>query len=637
MKTFFSVGCKTLGLLVFCLGLFGTAAPALAADNRPEIVIAIVKNDLARLEAAIKRGDDVNAVYEQSEDYQDTMLCWAVARGTPEMVRLLLQSPKIDVNKQGGEPVRETIWVRSPLIKAASMGLTEIVDMLLKRGANIDDRDSVALTALIWAARNDHIKVVEVLLNNPKKPDVNAKGITQIPPLWYAVINENMDMLTLLHHRGAKIDYPNREGESVLTKTVLHDRFDVLDYLVANGANINRADNLGYTPLIYAANMSCCKDRKQVLAWVPKFLTFKPKLDLQIGGAGKAGLTVLHAATLNGSTELLQLLLDAGMNINQLSLETNRTPLHYAAQIRRPDVVEFLLKQGAKTEIFDASNFTPLQTSISLRDSKTVRVLLEGGALPNNVSAMGGQNPPLIIAATSINPLDHDDYMDIMKLLLDNKADINLANVQGNTALIATAATSPLPQAYGKARLLIDRGAKLNAVNKRGETALMLATGTGNEKLVKLLIDKGTDLKLKNLAGETAMSYANRRGNSSVGGLLESSGLKLEAPVVKQKVLVGALLGAWQGTKDGMTQVLLRLVLNKNNTYEFVSKLTPEVLKQFPAGSMNPVIATHKGSYTTENDTLILYPTGQAPVAMTWSLANGVLLLDGNTRMKKTK
>jgi hypothetical protein len=183
--------------------------------------------------------------------------------------------------------------------------------------------------------------------------------------------------------------------------------------------------------------------------------------------------------------------------------------------------------------------------------------------------------------------------------------------------------------------LLIERGANLNAVNKRGETALMLATGAGNEKVIKLLIDKGADPQLKNLAGETAMNYANRRGNSSVSALLEAKGVKPEAPVVKEKVVVIALLGTWQGSKDGMGQITIRLALNKNNTYDFVVKLKPEALKQFPAGSMNPVVATHKGTYTTESDTLILYPEGQAPVAMKWSLANGVLVLDGNTRLKK--
>jgi ankyrin repeat protein len=636
MKNFLSAGRKTLGMLAVFFGLFGIFDPALAVDKRPEIVKAIVKEDLARLEAAINRGDDVNAVYDQAERHKDTMLGWAIARGTPEMVRLLLQSPGIDVNKQGIEPFSEEVWIRSPLAKAASNGQAEVVDMLLKRGARIDDRCNFRLTALLWATRSDHLKTVEVLLNNPTKPDVNAEGITQTPPLWYAVIHENLEMLTLLHHKGAKLDRPDKDGISILTKTLLHKKYNVLDYLVANGANINRADNTGVTPLINAAESSRMEHSEQVVvSWVKKFLRFKPILDLQFAGPGKVGYTALHSAAFMNSPEIVQILLDAGMNINQLSIGSKGNTLHYAVNGKHADMVEFLLKRGAKTEIFDVGNFSPLQLTVSRRDLKTMRALLEGGALPDNVSPVGGQNPPLIWAATSISPLDHDENMEIMQLLLDSKADINLRNSQGNTALIGTSATSPLPQAYEKARFLIDRGAKLDAVNKRGETALMLAAGTGNEKLVKLLVDKGANTQLKNAAGETVMSYANRRGNNSVSSLLESSGVKQEAPVVKPKVVVGALLGSWQGSKDGLPQAVLRFVFKKDNTYEFVSKLAPEVLKQLPRGSVSPVIATHKGSYTVDQENLILYPAGVPPVGMTWQLANGGLVLDGNTRLKK--
>lgn len=104
-----------------------------------------------------------------------------------------------------------------------------------------------------------------------------------------------------------------------------------------------------------------------------------------------------------------------------------------------------------------------------------------------------------------------------------------------------------------------------------------------------------------------------------------------------KKVVVKELFGTWQGFQDGMPQSLFKLVLNKDGTFDFVSRLTPEVLKKFSKGSMNPVIAAQKGTYTVNNDILILNLVGAAPVSRKWKLENKVLILDDIIRLKKMK
>ena len=86
-----------------------------------------------------------------------------------------------------------------------------------------------------------------------------------------------------------------------------------------------------------------------------------------------------------------------------------------------------------------------------------------------------------------------------------------------------------------------------------------------------------------------------------------------------------------------MPQALFKLVLNKDGRFDFVSRLTPEVLKALPKGSVNPVIAAQKGAYTVNNDVLILNPVGAAPVSRKWKLENKVLILDSIIRLKKVK
>jgi len=165
----------------------------------------------------------------------------------------------------------------------------------------------------------------------------------------------------------------------------------------------------------------------------------------------------------------------------------------------------------------------------------------------------------------------------------------------------------------------------------------MLAAGAGNEKLVKLLMDKGADAQKKNGAGETVMSYAGRAGNKGSAAVLEAKGLKPEAPIVRKGVVNAALVGTWQGFHDGLPQALYTVVLNKNGTFDFNSRLTPEVLKQIPKGSMKATIAAQKGTYTLSDDTMIWDLVGAPPTSMKWKLENGMLILDNKIRLKKTK
>lgn len=86
-----------------------------------------------------------------------------------------------------------------------------------------------------------------------------------------------------------------------------------------------------------------------------------------------------------------------------------------------------------------------------------------------------------------------------------------------------------------------------------------------------------------------------------------------------------------------MPQAIFELALNKNNTFDFVSRLTPALLKALPKGSVNPVIAAQKGTYTFNHDILILIPAGAAPVSRKWKLEKKMLILDDIIRLKKIK
>lgn len=120
-------------------------------------------------------------------------------------------------------------------------------------------------------------------------------------------------------------------------------------------------------------------------------------------------------------------------------------------------------------------------------------------------------------------------------------ADINLKDYQNSTLLILSAIsidTEMMEQLMGKdadfdegnseiVRLLIDCGADVNVQNQAGMTALMFVAFSGDIGLVELLIDNGANVDLTQGDGGTALFYAVFQGHTEIVKLLLDSGAKI--------------------------------------------------------------------------------------------------------------
>ena len=572
---------------------------------------------------------------------QDTPLCAALAAGKVEAVQSMLQAPGLDVNQRGVVVDRlGDEWERTPLMLAARAGYTGIVDQLLDLGAEIDARDrhdhsplERGNTALMYASAANRLETVQALFNHRRKPDVNARNGEGVTSLRLAVGVENLELVQFLVGKGAKVNLPDSAGRSVLCETFLHKQYAVLDFLVAKGIDLNCVDEAGATPLI-AAVLSNRSKKEVVLRWLDHFLAFKPKLDLQLIKPNAGGDSALQAAARTGFLEAISLLLDKGASIDLASLSMGRTALATAAMSHQVEAARALIKRGAKTELADKSAFTPLLLAVIQADPDMVQALLEGGAAPD-FRAPGHTYTPLVFAAANQDPTKQGKYQKIMKALLEGKAGLDFAASDGRTALLAAAASSDQGQGLDTASFLLGKGASPDAANSKGETPLMLAAGAGNEKLVKLLLNKGADAHVRSFAGESAYAFAQRGGKASILALLEARGAKAEAPVALAQVTVKDLLGTWVGQQDGLPQAVMTLTLKKDNTFDFNSRFTPEALKALPKGAVNPVIASQKGTYTLNNDILVLNIAGAAPRSRHWVLDNKTLVLDGIIKLKR--
>jgi len=151
-----------------------------------------------------------------------------------------------------------------------------------------------------------------------------------------------------------------------------------------------------------------------------------------------------------------------------------------------------------------------------------IRILLDRGVDPNmryNNDGRGGL-AGLTVGYTVLMWASIWGRIDIIELLLDNGADLNIKDGDGNTALIWASICGQTDVV----RLLLDRGAKMNIQNNSGNTALMRLSGrTGNPyiNIVLLLLDRGAQINIQNEDGENALTIASRLNNTDMVRLIE--------------------------------------------------------------------------------------------------------------------
>lgn len=146
------------------------------------------------------------------------------------------------------------------------------------------------------------------------------------------------------------------------------------------------------------------------------------KSHLGINSCNSNGETALHIACENGHTEIVQLLLDAGANVNVINKSEGQTPLHLACLNNQTKVIKLLLNCG-NCNINAKDNFgdTPLHLMIRNENSKIAELLLRHGA--NAKSKNCQAVTPLEEAESKLSNDDNNIFnssTSIIKILKEN-------------------------------------------------------------------------------------------------------------------------------------------------------------------------------------------------------------------------
>jgi ankyrin repeat protein len=175
-------------------------------------------------------------------------------------------------------------------------------------------------------------------------------------------------------------------------------------------------------------------------------------LDTYLERLDDAGLAPIHNAAQNGCLAIVKCLIEAGADIEMRDKggdHKGNTPLIWAACRSHLNVIEFLLSCGANPENSNNAKWTAFHWAVNSMKYKE---------------------------------RDSDKEINSIKLLLANKAIVNIQNDKGDTGLHLLVAVLHL----------------LVAVNCHKE-------------LIKLLLDHGASFKIANNAGETALDVAQKK------------------------------------------------------------------------------------------------------------------------------
>eukprot|EP00732_Lithocolla_globosa_P001299 Lithocolla_globosa_v1_NODE_619_length_3582_cov_6.544088.p1 type:complete len:1116 gc:universal NODE_619_length_3582_cov_6.544088:232-3579(+) len=411
---------------------------ALVYESAPEVVVATVKrgcdpnavnnNKLIPLQVAfrvpcsqevlnslVELGADVNAEVSNEKGERVALLFKMIEEGDQVAAKFLInQGANLNVHCGSSR--------QTPLGLTAQLGLEDLVELMLSKGADVNAYDSSGQNALHYSVQHRQVGVASILLESDTI-NVEAKDV---------------------------------EGMSVFSRAFrLRDVNlcrSLLDHVTVNYFSLEvDKNNNGYTML-----QACVANHD--LDGVN--LLLQMNVNLLERGETTTHETALHIAAREGHLDLAQLLIYSDSQCLDATTSEKNTPLHLAAQSNSVAIAALLLKNNARPVNGPDGN-TPLHVAILHRSTDTAALLAQtNGDFVSETNDLG-ENCLHLLAKTGGNIM-------LLESMIKSGVDINAMDNQGNTALLI----AYLCQQDEQALLLAQNGASLCIANSKNESVL---------------------------------------------------------------------------------------------------------------------------------------------------------------------
>lgn len=312
---------------------------------------------LSRSNMSVARSDD-------TLDEEDSFVMKAIIHAinddnVPGLKHLLDSLTSYDINQPNkhGTP---------PLLTAAGGGNVQIIDVLMKKGAEIQALDKTGANAIYYASRHGHVGTLRFL--HEKKCPLDIQDKSGETALHVAARYGNVDVVQYLCSIHANPDLPDREQETPLHCAAWHGYSAVARVLCEAGCDVNARNREGESPLLTASARGF-KDIVECL------LEHGANMD----SVDKDGHIALHLAVRRCQTEVVKCLLSHHCYVDHQDRHGN-APLHIACKDGNLPVVIQLCAAKANLDIPNKFGRTPLHLAASNGGLEVVRHLCVAGA-----------------------------------------------------------------------------------------------------------------------------------------------------------------------------------------------------------------------------------------------------------------
>jgi ankyrin repeat protein len=561
---------EDLAFLNYATQEWGYHARSIPVDGYIDLALKFLRS-ISHLQTAA-RVRDHNSPYFRK--FRERMFSWALSGGAGISICASfgltgLMEVMIDENKQPVLDARN-MYGSTPLHEAAMKGYIDTAQLLVQHGANVLDVNLGKSTPLYLAVATGQIAMARLLLQTRSRAQLDAPGKEGWTVLHKAADLGNEEIVTLLVQQGAMVNAVDERKTNPLHLAARKGHLEVVRVLILSGAEVNTTAIDRLIALDYAITSGQLE--------VTKMLLDNGALIERRGGDR---WTPLHRAARGGHAQIVALLLQKGTDMLSEDLK-GETPLHAAARSGKREVVELLLsarpdlngeklfkkdKKGstprdvafftahfdihkqlraAEIEAMPSTPSTTDKIASAIESGKRDKIRRLLAEKPGDVDArIEGRQPGLHLAM-------QEQQIDIVKVFLDNGADINsigyhgwtplhIAASVGNLALtelclargasvhaVTDTKQTPLHKACSSknvqvVRTLLDAGASREAVTERGMRPLHIAAHQNNIDMVRLLLQEhNVDILALDKYGDTAANWAQRSGHLDLLHYLKS-------------------------------------------------------------------------------------------------------------------
>ncbi|XP_067662108.1 ankyrin repeat domain-containing protein 17-like [Haliotis asinina] len=160
--------------------------------------------------------------------------------GDVDKLRVVLGQGRMNLNRGG-------VTGDTPVIVAADKGQKDVVELLVREGADVSRVNDVGNNALHVACRGGHVDVAEFILSL-NRVDVNSRGWRSRTPLMEAAANGRREVVELLMKEGADVSLRDDDGNNTFHLACVGEHLEVAEFLLSlNVVDVHARNNYRQT------------------------------------------------------------------------------------------------------------------------------------------------------------------------------------------------------------------------------------------------------------------------------------------------------------------------------------------------------------------------------------------------------